>query len=158
LLSLLGAVGFILLIACVNVANLLLVRGEARRKEVAIRAALGASRGRMVRQMLTESLMFAIVGAALGTALAWAGTRGLAALAPSDLARVDQISVDARVVAFTVGVTILTGLLFGLIPAIRLRADSAGTLREGGKTSGQAGSHLARRVLVVAEITLAVIM
>ena len=159
LIALLGAVGFILLIACVNVANLFLVRGESRRKELAIRTALGASGGRMMRQLLTESLVFAIAGALLGVGLAWIGTRGLIALAPGDLPRADQIRVDGRVVSFTVVITILTGLIFGALPAVRVRrTDSAETLREGGKTSALSASGLARRTLVVAEIALAVVM
>jgi putative ABC transport system permease protein len=159
LVALLGAVGFILLIACVNVANLFLVRGESRRKELAIRTALGASASRMMRQLLTESLVYAIVGAAFGGVLAWVGTRGLIALAPGDLPRADEIGVDARVVIFTIAVTILTGLFFGALPAWRVRrADSAETLREGGKTSALSASGVARRALVVAEIALAVVM
>jgi putative ABC transport system permease protein len=159
LLALLGAVGFILLIACVNVANLLLVRGEARRKEVAIRAALGASASRLMRQMLTESMLFAAFGALLGLGVAWAGTRALVRLAPADLPRIDQVSVDWHVVLFTIFVTALTGLAFGLFPALRMRhGDSADTLRDGGKTSAHAASGIARRTLVVAEITLAVMI
>jgi putative ABC transport system permease protein len=159
LLSLLGAVAFILLIACVNVANLLLVRGESRRKELAIRTALGASGGRMIRQTLTESMMLALIGAVCGTVLAFVGTRALVALAPADLPRVAEIGVDGRVAAFTIAITLFTGVAFGLIPALRaLKGDSADTLREGGKTSGHGASALARRSLVVAEITLAVVM
>jgi putative ABC transport system permease protein len=159
LIALLGAVGFILMIACVNVANLFLVRGEARRKELAIRTALGASGGRMMRQLFTESLMFAAAGAVLGILVAWLGTRGLIALAPGDLPRTDEIRVDGRVVAFTIAITILTGLIFGALPALRVRrADSAETLREGGKTSALSASGVARRTLVAAEIALAVVM
>ncbi|HEY4129113.1 MAG TPA: ABC transporter permease, partial [Gemmatimonadaceae bacterium] len=119
LLALLGAVGFILLIACVNVANLLLVRGEGRRKEFAIRTALGASHGRMIRQALTESLLFAICGAAIGLVLAWVGVGMLTSMAPTDLPRLEQVGVDYRVVLFTTAITILTGIVFGLVPALR---------------------------------------
>ena len=159
LVSLLAAVGFILLIACVNVANLLLVRGEARRKEFAIRTALGASGSRMVRQMLTESMLLAVFGAILGVGVAWLGVRGLIAIAPDDVPRLDQVAVDARVVVFTAAITIATGLLFGITPAIRgIRGESADSLREGGRTSGHGASALARRGLVVAEVALAVVM
>ena len=159
LLALLGAVGLILLISCVNVANLLLVRGEARRKEVAIRAALGASGSRIMRQMMTESMLLATFGALLGVAVAWLGTRVLVRLAPSDLPRIDQVSVDGRVVLVTIAITMLTGVAFGLLPALRMRrGDSADTLRDGGKTSAHPASGTARRSLVVAEITLAVMI
>jgi putative ABC transport system permease protein len=159
LLALLGAVGFILLIACVNVANLLLVRGDARRKEFAIRTALGASSHRLVRQMLTESSLFACFGAALGIGLAVVGSRALVALAPGDLPRLDQVSVDYRVIAFTVAITLVTGLLFGLVPAIReLRHDSADGLREGSKSTATSASRAARRALVITEVALAVVM
>jgi predicted permease len=112
-----------------------------------------------MRQLLTESVVYAFAGAALGVGLAWIGTRGLIALAPGDLPRMDEIRVDGRVIAFTIGLTILTGLIFGALPAIRVRrADSAETLREGGKTSATSASRMARRTLVVAEIALAVVM
>jgi predicted permease len=159
MLALLGAVFFILLIACVNVANLLLVRGESRRKEFAIRTALGASGNRVVRQMLTESMLYAFFGAALGMAVAWIGVRALVLYAPRDLPRIDDIGVDYRVVAFTALMTLVTGVLFGLAPALRGKnGDSADSLRDGGKTSATGGSRVARRVLVVTEVALAVIM
>ena len=159
LLALLGAVWLILLIACVNVANLLLVRGEARRKEMAIRTALGASGSRIMRQMMTESMLLAAFGALLGLGVAWVGTRVLIHLAPADLPRIDQVSVDGRVVLFTIAITMLTGVAFGLLPALRMRrGDSADSLRDGGKTSAHAVSGVARRTLVVAEITLAVMI
>jgi predicted permease len=159
MLALLGAVSFILLIACVNVANLLLVRGESRKKEFAIRTALGASGNRVVRQMLTESMLYAFFGAALGMAVAWIGVRGLVLYAPRDLPRIDDIGVDYRVIAFTALMTLVTGVLFGLAPALRGRSgDSADSLRDGGKTSATGGSRVARRVLVVTEVALAVIM
>jgi len=159
MLALLGAVFFILLIACVNVANLLLVRGESRRKEFAIRTALGASGNRVVRQMLTESMLYAFFGAALGMSVAWIGVRALVLYAPRDLPRIDDIGVDYRVVAFTALMTLVTGVLFGLAPALRGKnGDSADSLRDGGKTSATGSSRVARRVLVVTEVALAVIM
>jgi putative ABC transport system permease protein len=158
LIALLGAVGFILLIACVNVANLMLVRGEARRKEFAIRAALGASRRRMIRQTITESMIYALAGAVLGMGVAWIAARFLVLLAPADVPRLRDLGVDWRVVSFTAAITIVTGLLFGLVPALRVRADTADTLRDGGKTSSTGGIRVARRALVVSEIALAVVM
>jgi putative ABC transport system permease protein len=159
MLALLGAVFFILLIACVNVANLLLVRGESRRKEFAIRTALGASGNRVVRQMLTESMLYAVLGAILGIGVAWIGVRGLISFAPSDLPRINDVGVDYRVFAFTAVMTLLTGVLFGLAPALRGRSGhSADSLRDGGKTSAASGSSVARRALVVTEVALAVVM
>ena len=159
LFALLGAVGFVLLIACVNVANLLLARGEARRKELAIRTALGASRGRLARQVLTESAAYAVAGGLLGIALAWWGQHALRAAAPASIPRVDQVTIDGGVLTFALLVTSLTGVLFGLIPALRgTRGDTVGTLREGGKTSSQFGIGRARGVLVVSEVALAVVL
>lgn len=160
LTAMLGAVAFVLLIACVNVANLLLARGETRRRELAIRTAMGASRTRVVRQVLTESLAFALGGGLLGLALALGGVRALRALAPADLPRVDEVTVDPLVLAFALAVTLGTGVLFGVVPALRgAREDAAESLKEGGKTSsGQArGLGRARRALVVAELALAVV-
>jgi putative ABC transport system permease protein len=159
LLALLGAVGFVLLIACANVANLLLVRGEGRRKELALRSALGASGKRLVVQLLTESLMLAAAGAALGLALAWAANRALVAAAPSAVPRVGEITVDWRVLAFTATIAVLTGLLVGIVPAWRgSKHDLAAALKEGGKTTSDGSASVARRVLVVAEMALAVTM
>ena len=159
LLALLGAVGFVLLIACVNVANLLLARGEARPKELAIRTALGASRGRLARQVMTESVLYALVGGAMGVALAWWGQQLLRAAAPESIPRVAEVTIDGGVLGFALLVTSLTGVLFGLIPAARgSRDETVRTLREGGKTSSQAGIGRARGVLVVSEVALAVVL
>ena len=159
LLALLGAVGFVLLIACVNVASLLLARGEARRKELAIRTALGASRSRLVRQSLTESVTYAVVGGALGVLLGWWGERVLRSLAPESIPRLDEVAIDGWVLGFALLVTTFTGILFGLLPALRgSRGGVAHSLREGGKTSSQAGVGRARGALVVAEVALAVVL
>jgi predicted permease len=159
LLALLGAVGFVLLIACVNVANLLLARGEARRKELAIRTALGASRGRLARQVMTESVLYAIVGGAIGVLLAWWGQRALRALGPESIPRLAEVGIDGGVLLFALLVTTATGILFGVIPALRgSRGDTIRTLREGGKTSSQSGLGRARGALVVSEVALAVVL
>jgi putative ABC transport system permease protein len=159
LLALLGAVGFVLLIACVNVANLLLARGEARRKELAIRTALGASRSRIARQVMTESATYAVLGGLLGVGLAWWGQHALRAAAPASIPRVDQVTIDGGVLAFALLLTSVTGVLFGVIPAVRgSRGETVRTLREGGKTSSQFGIGRARGVLVVSEVALAVVL
>lgn len=160
IMALFGAVTFVLLIACVNVANLMLARGESRRKEIAIRSAMGASRTRVTRQALTESLLFAVAGGLLGLAAAIGGVRALRALAPSSVPRVDEVSVDPMVVLFALALTLLTGVLFGTGPALRaVREDAAESLKEGGKTSsGNArGLGRARRTLAVSEIALALV-
>jgi putative ABC transport system permease protein len=160
IMALFGAVGFVLLIACVNVANLMLARGESRRKEIAIRSAMGASRTRVTRQALTESLLFAVVGGVLGLVAAIGGVGALRALAPSSVPRVDEVSVDPMVLLFAMAVTLVTGMLFGTGPALRaVRDDAAESLKEGGKTSsGNArGLGRMRRTLAVSEIALAVI-
>jgi predicted permease len=160
IMALFGAVTFVLLIACVNVANLMLARGEARRKELAIRTAMGASRFRVARQALTESLMFALGGGVIGLGLALAGVGALRATAPPNVPRVDEVSVDAMVLLFATAVTLVTGVLFGTGPALRaVRDDAAESLKEGGKTSsGNArGLGRARRTLTVSEIALAVV-
>jgi predicted permease len=159
LLALFGAVGFVLLIACVNVANLLLARGEARRKELAIRTALGASSGSLARQVITESVVYAVVGGMIGVALGWWGLSALRAAAPASIPRVDHVTIDAGVLAFALLVTSLTGVLFGVIPAFRgSRGDTVGTLREGGKNTTQFGIGRPRGMLVVSEVALAVVL
>jgi predicted permease len=154
----LGAVGFVLLIACVNVANLLLVRAASRQKEIAVRAAMGASRTRMVRQLLTESVCLAVTGGAIGMLLAYWGTNALVKAVPGSLPRAEVISMDWRVLLFTFGVSLLTGVLFGLIPALRAaKTDVQSTLKE--QTRGTTGSHhRLQGVLVVAELGLALVL
>ncbi len=160
LLVLLGAVGFVLLIACGNVANLLLVRAAARRKEVAIRSALGARSGDLARQFLVESLVLAAGGALLGLALAFGGLELLAALKPENLLWVETIPIDGSVLAFTCGLAVLTGIVFGLIPLVQARhADVQSTLREGGRSGVPDRRGTAtRRVLVVAQVALSLML
>jgi putative ABC transport system permease protein len=157
--ALLGAVGFVLLIVCVNVANLLLARGEGRRKEMALRTALGATRSRIATQLLTECAVVALGGGTLGLALAWAGQRALVALAPGSLPRLDQITVDWALVAYTFAISLVAGLIFGLVPALRAAREApAETLKQGGKASQHGSSRHMRRGLVTAEVALAVVM
>ena len=159
LLVLMGAVASVLLIACVNVANLLLVRATSREGEVAIRTALGAGRGRIVRQLLTESLVLAIVGGVAGVGLAVWLTRGLVALAPQETPRLEEVGVDATVLLFALGITLVTGLLFGLAPAFQAsRPDLTMALKEVARSSRGHAATRARNVLVVAEIALAVVL
>jgi putative ABC transport system permease protein len=162
LFALLGAVGLVLLIACVNVANLLLARGEGRRRELAIRSALGASRGRIALQLSTESALLTLLGGLLGVALAYPLTRLLVASAPGQVPRLAEIRIDLPVLTFAVGVGILTGLLFGLVPVLRTMRVSALAMLGSGARSAAAvegsGSRRTRAVLVISEIALAVIM
>jgi putative ABC transport system permease protein len=154
ILVLLGAVAFVLLIACANVANLLLVRAAGRQKEFAIRTALGAPRLEIVRRMLTESMLLAVAGGALGILLAQWSIATLIALHPGDIPRLTEVAIDLRVLVFTVFISLLTGLLFGLAPS--LRSPNIDAIREGGRESsgGRHEGHT-RNILVVAEIALA---
>jgi putative ABC transport system permease protein len=159
ILVLFGAVLFVLLIACVNVANLLLVRSAAREGEVAIRSALGARRGRIVRQLLTESLLLALVGGGAGVGLAVWATKALVKLAPSQTPRIQEVGLEAPVLLFALGITLITGLLFGLAPVVQAsRPDLTGTLKEGARGSRGRAATRARSSLVVAEVALAVML
>jgi predicted permease len=160
LLILFGSVAFVLLIACANVANLQLARADVRRREVAVRAALGAERGHIVMQLLTESVLLAIAGAAAGLAVAWAGLQIVVTLRPANLPRLDETTLDATVLGFTALLAVATGILFGLLPALQLsRPDVTDILRDGGRT-GTAGRsrQVARRALVVLQLASSVVL
>jgi predicted permease len=164
LLVMLGAVGLVLLIACANVANLLLVRASGRKRELAIRSVLGASRGRIIRQLLAESVLLAVAGAALGLILGFAGVRALLAVSPAGLPRLGEngsaVAIDWHILAFTLTVALLTGILFGLFPAFAAsRTDLNTSLKEGSNRSGtgfRAGKT--RSLLVTSEVSLALVL
>jgi len=160
LLVLLASVGFVLLIACANIANLLLARAAVRQKELVIRAALGARRSRMIRQLLAESLLLSAIGGVCGLLPAYWGMGSLIALAPPDLPRINYIHVDGQVLVFTIGVSFLTSVLFGLLPALQAtRIDLQHALQEGGRAaSGGRRSGRVRSLLVAAEVALALIL
>jgi putative ABC transport system permease protein len=158
LFVLFGAVGLVLLVACANIVNLLLARNAVRQKEIALRVTLGASRSRLLAQLLTESILLALLGGALGVFLAAAGLRVLSAFVPADLATVKDTGLDGGVLGFTLAVSFLAGIVCGLIPAVQtLKQDLHGILKEGTRTAGAAGGQKIRSFLVVSEIALALI-
>lgn len=160
LLILLGAVGLVLLIACANVANLLIARAAGRQKEIAIRMAIGASRGRMIQQLLTESLVLAVISSLLGLLLAFLGIGLLKPLIPSSYVYVQDVGVNGKVLGFTLLVSVLTAVIFGLLPALQAtKPDIIGWIKEGsGKTSGGVQRRLMRKLLVVSEVALALVL
>ncbi len=158
LLVLLGAVSFVLLIACANVANLLLARSTGRAREFAIRSALGASPARVIRQLLTESILLGIAGGCIGLLLAKLGVRVLLAALSDNLPRAEEITLDGHVLFYTLGISVLTGIVFGLIPALKtLRPDTHETLKEGGRGSSGA-RHRTQSVFIVVEMAMAVVL
>jgi len=157
---LMGAIGLVLLIACANVANLLLVRVEGRRQELGIRSALGASRGRITAELLLESTVLGLLGSALGLALAYGGLRVLIAMAPDGLPRINEIGIHAPVLLFTLVLSLLASMLFGSVPVLKFAGASLATgLREGGRTLSQSRErHRARSTLVIVQVALALVL
>jgi putative ABC transport system permease protein len=159
LLVLLGAVAFVLLIACANVANLTLAKTFARRKEIAIRAALGASRGRILQQVLSETVLLALAGGALGLLFAHAGASIITNFLADSLPRFAEIGLDRWVLSFTLGVSLLTGMAAGLVPALRLtKPDVNESLKQGGRTGSDSGGGRVRGLLVVSEVALSLVL
>ena len=157
---LLGAVVFVLLIACSNVANLLLARAAARQKEIAVRTAMGAGRKRLIRQLLTESVVLSLAGGLLGLGLAYGGVKALVAIMPTNTPRITEVTLDWVVLAFTMVISLGTGFLFGLFPALQAsKSDTAETLKEGGRgTSSGVARHRVRSGLVIAEVSMALVL
>ena len=155
-----AAVGFVLLIACANLANLLLARAEARHREFAVRTALGASRGRLLRQFMTEGVLLSLAGGALGLLLARVGVQALMRAYPTSLPRTSEVAVDPRVLLFTFAVSMATGVIFGLAPLLHTRMKGLVTaLKEGGaRGATRSARHHIRRGLVMAEVALAVML
>jgi putative ABC transport system permease protein len=159
MLLVLGATGLVLLIACANVASLLLSVAASRRRELALRAALGAGRIRLLRQVLTESVLLTLIGGAAGILVAVAGIRALIAWGPSDIPRLNSVALDGGVLAFTIGICLVTGILAGLLPALQAaRVDQREALQEGGRGSVGAGRKLSRGALIVSEVALAFVL
>jgi putative ABC transport system permease protein len=158
LLVLFGAVGLVLLIACANIVNLLLVRNAAREREIAVRTALGASPWRLIRQLLTESILLSLLGGVLGVFFAIAGLRALMALVPADLAILNGTGLNGWVMGFTIAICLATGIVCGLLPAVRtLRTNLAGVLKQGGKGGSSSGHHKTHNLLVISEIAMALV-
>ncbi|HVG21071.1 MAG TPA: ABC transporter permease [Blastocatellia bacterium] len=158
LLILLGAVGFVLLITCANIANLLLAQAVIRQREVSIRAALGASRGRIIRQFITESILLAGIGGGLGLLLAYFGTESLVAITPQEIARVKDVKVDVYVLGFTLLLSVLTGIVFGLLPAIQASKFNLIDALKGGAYGSSANRQRVRSLFIVCQIALALVL